>query len=516
MNELPETSGNKAILIYVYFGLLAVFTPIATSMGLGYLGILAAMAVAAVVLMLGKITVAVIKKKMANVSLSRRQWFEMLSGMPQQSSPRSQEVESTAQVVGEATPAPLPRETRSLAVTAQPEQDAQGRPARIIENNGLYLSDNFMPDVNTLFGQVLIAFGIRGYGKSNFLSVLCEELAPYHLPMLIVDTKDQYAPLAERTYLPRGYRAGSPDLRTDGEYIKLRTSDAYRFGKQIMENCFQVVLNMASYETKDEAALVLCELIRGMDDWAQDRPNGERIPVEVVVDEAGTWLPQEGSVSEVSKTTQHYLNRTFFGTVVNRGRSNGWGLALANQRVQGINKSVLQSPWKFLFFQTQKVDLEQYATFGLSALDVMSLGVSECYIFSPTVIGFRTFMRKQTSPSLGHTPGLEQLMGYRKQLRPIGMLTLHDGHELSVTPSVPDSEEQRVEQREKTPVVEISGLPVHSLSQEQQKVLTIFKEGTTSHREIATLTDISESKAYRILEQLDAAGFIQRRKLQVQ
>lgn len=53
----------------------------------------------------------------------------------------------------------------------------------------------------------------------------------------------------------------------------------------------------------------------------------------------------------------------------------------------------------------------------------------------------------------------------------------------------------------------------HVLSSKQQQGLDLYANGKTSHREIAAIMHISESEAYRILVQLDAFGYIQRRKL---
>ena len=232
-------------------------------------------------------------------------------------------------------------------------------------------------------------------------------------------------------------------------------------------------------------------------------PNKERIPVFLYMDEAPKWLPQDSRESVVAKATQHYLYKTFFGTVVNRGGKQGWGAVFAAQRIQHLHKAVLQAPWKFLFYQTQKVDLEQYKTYGLRPEDVTTLQRGECYIFSPSVIGFRAFIRERTSPHLGNTPGLEALLAHRQQLKPVEALMFGRAVDMA-------------SHEEPSPRQEREEAPEHSCSRrtlsEAARGLNLYNAGTTAHREIAAMMHISESEAYRILVQLDTAGYIQRRK----
>ncbi len=73
-----------------------------------------------------------------------------------------------------------------------------------IEPNGLPLAEVFRPSIHSILGQMVAVFGIRRAGKSNGVSVIVETLAPYLLPMLVCDTKDEYAGLVNPKYLPHG------------------------------------------------------------------------------------------------------------------------------------------------------------------------------------------------------------------------------------------------------------------------------------------------------------------------
>jgi hypothetical protein len=55
--------------------------------------------------------------------------------------------------------------------------------------------------------------------------------------------------------------------------------------------------------------------------------------------------------------------------------------------------------------------------------EVVSLRQGECFIFSPTVIGFRTILRQRHSPHLAHTPGLPHLAAHLRTVQPIEAVT---------------------------------------------------------------------------------------------
>src|SRR5205085_1061651 len=90
------------------------------------------------------------------------------------------------------------------------EEDEDELPDAIIEPSGLPLAPTFHPGIRAILGQMVAIFGVRRMGKSNAFSVILEALGPYELPMLVCDTKDEYAGLVDHKYLPHGYMAGAP------------------------------------------------------------------------------------------------------------------------------------------------------------------------------------------------------------------------------------------------------------------------------------------------------------------
>jgi len=198
---------------------------------------------------------------------------------------------------------------------------------------------------------------------------------------------------------------------------------AYEFGKMVLNDALQVVLNLKSFASDDEAAMIMCEVIAGMNDWESSRPNLQRVPCMFMLEEANKWLPQNERECYVSKEVLAELQKAFFGTLVRRGGKRGLGLALTTQRIVELDKRALQTTWKFLFRQTEQVDIERYKALGLHGDAVQTLRQGECFVFSPGVIGFPMYMRQRHSRHLSHTPGLDQLQTHIRRVRPVDLIS---------------------------------------------------------------------------------------------
>jgi hypothetical protein len=308
--------------------------------------------------------------------------------------------------------------------------DDEELPDCIIEPNGMYLSDVYQPDINSFFAAIVLICGLRRTGKSNLVAVLIEELARVLAPLLIGDTDDECLQLANRKYMPRGFIACSVELyhelRAAGvmNAVAVDAEGAYEFGQSIARDVKQVVLAMKSFESDDDAALILAEMIEGINDWEQSQPNRDRVPCTVVLDEASKWLPQAQNETIIQdKTIYQELQQSIFGTTVRRGGKRGIGMVLVTHRIAELDKRAMQSDWKFLFRQDQEIDMKRYEFFGLDRSDVFSLRQGECFIFSPGVLGFRAMIRRRFSPHTAHTPGLEHLVRHLRRVQPIEYLS---------------------------------------------------------------------------------------------
>ena len=522
---------NKSVVsVVTFFLVMALIVPPAQKAHWGMQGIFVAMVAAALASYLIPLALGKLREKLSNSGIEKRELAGFLVGYIPESTvvesgndvrlARSGDVLSMLALNDdEQALVPLEYAGEDDEVGQEDEEDL---PDQIIEPHGLYLSDTFMPSVDSMLGQTLLFCGIRRAGKSNGMAVVAEELARYDVPLLLCDTEDEYGPLADHRYLPRGIMAGSLDLLHSAglpNYIAIDVNGAFEFGRILLEDSLQVVLSLKSFADDNEAALIMCEIIAGMHAWESSRQNAQRVPVMVFLDEANKWLPQNERESYLSRDVQAELQKAIFGTMVRRGGKQGLGLALTTQRIVELDKRALQTTWKFLFQQTEQVDIERYRALGLNKDDVISLRRGECFVFSPQVIGFRMFMRERHSPHLAHTPGLAQLLAHRRGLRPIEYVTSRS-FTGQIESRQQEEQDEQVPTTETFPTTSILGSIAtrHTRQHEKlQRALKAYEAGHTSVRALAVALStegdtVSDSEAYRLLCQLDTQGFIKRAK----
>jgi hypothetical protein len=423
--DLGRIKGKRFFILLAYFLLMSVLMVPANAANLGMVGVVVAMAVAAAIMLILWLIIKGIRHKIKSFNLSKRQWLEMMSGY--QSEEETIEADGYA-VNGEIAPAQDSRYTSALvpaSPTALVPVGDDGLEESIIENEGAYLSDTFLPSIHRLIGQMLLIIGMRRSGKSNLLAVIIEELARYLLPIVLFDTEDEYSGLVDSQYMPNGVLVGSPDLLRENPRLRrfkaVDLENAYQFGRAIMDGCLQVVVVLKSYDD-ETAALVMVNMIKGINDWQNERENKDRVPVAAALDEAQVWLPQDLTESILTRETQYAVNNAWFQIVVARGGKRGFTPILATQRYSQINKKALQSLWKFLMFQSEETDLERYEKYHIPRKATLALRQGECFIFCPLCLGFQTMIRLRYSPHLGHTPGLEQLLKHRRRALPVEVI----------------------------------------------------------------------------------------------
>jgi hypothetical protein len=210
----------------------------------------------------------------------------------------------------------------------------------------LLLGKNFQPDVDLLLAEGLNAFGVPGSGKSNLVSLLCEQLGRFSLPQLIVDTEGEYRRLINA--LPHGIVA---------------TANRCPSGYDILNKGLQVVLDLSTWHSEEAAALALVQLMNELFKVAGEQlAAGEAVPCPIHLDEAGYWLPQ-GQVDYLSKDTRKALY-TVFQRLVNRGRKAGLVPFIYTQFISQINKDVIRRGGVLVLMrQTLDVDLRRYGEF---------------------------------------------------------------------------------------------------------------------------------------------------------
>jgi hypothetical protein len=287
-------------------------------------------------------------------------------------------------------------------------------------------------------------------------------------------------------------------------YVALDLNGAYSFGQAILRDVLQVVLHLKSFESDDEAAQIMTEIIYGMHDWQASRHNRERVPCTFILDEASKWLPQRLEESSIlDKEVLTLLQQALFGTVVRRGGKQGLGLILATQRIAELDKRALQSQWKFLFRQTEAIDIGLYTRLGLERDDVGTLQQGECFIFSPTVIGFRTLLRPRYSPHLAHTPGLSELASHLRRVRPLEVVTQHYAS-IEVSPTTTGHDEPQRQDAGSAPATP-TPLPVRNKPRtDLERGVEAYLDGATSQPKLAAALKISPWEARKLMPQVEA------------
>lgn len=380
-------------------------------------------------------------------------------------------------------------------------------PSEAVHEDCLNLSSTLRPHANRVLSNRVAILGIPGAGKSNTVAVFAEELGRFGEPLIIFDTENEYGPLCARPYFKRPFAA-------DANSVTLET--AFAFGQQIMEQGLQVVLNLDSYYDDDTAALVMIDVIRGIQAWEEALPNDDRVPCAIILDEAAVWLPQNAKESMLSKeedengsTTLDKLQKIFFSVVVRRGRKRGIGFILASQRSAEIDKRAISSAqWKFLLEQNMPNDLKVYHEFGVDKEIAQSLGNGQAFVLGPGAKGVHQ-MRKRSSPDNAKSPDLESL---RKRRYTEGLSKDHVQQktirEPLAEPMAPQIDPLPVRQ-----IVQYSSAkgPVRYVSEEERKIkkaLQYCQDGYGSVRKLETISGWSNGECRRIMKVLREQGLI--------
>ncbi len=232
--------------------------------------------------------------------------------------------------------------------TTTPSSSPEPRATLVMASDpgkALRLSPTFQPDVDLLTAEGVIAFGVKGSGKSNLLALLVEQLGRFLLPQLIMDTEREYQSLVP--LLPHGVMA---------------TADRCPSGSDIIDKGLQVILDLQSWPSDEAAALSVCHLIEELFTATTAITPQERVPCAIHLDEAAYWLPQE-AVSYLSKETRKALADAFH-KLASRGRKQGLTPLLYTQSISEVAKSAIrQAGIKVLMRQTLDVDLTRYCQY---------------------------------------------------------------------------------------------------------------------------------------------------------
>ncbi len=401
--------------IVAFFALMALMVPNAESRGLGMSGIFFAMVIAICVAVLVPLVFKLFGQRLEETGLTVKDLGGFMVGY----SGSSQIVDADAMgLVPYGYDAELADDDEEDF--EQVDQPVVDDIPVLIEPNGLQIAENFQPGVADACCKCISIFGKRRSGKSTLLAVYAEELGRYKFPFVFFDTEDEYESLADKRYLPFGALAGHLSMRDDLPdnvyFFPIDVEGAYNFGQTILDLGLQVIVNLKSFND-DDAAYLMHGIVHGIDDWQHARSTRQRVPAFVLLDEATKWMPQNQGEIKLSRQARAKIYDAFFDTVVRRGGKRGWGFITAFQKVAETDKRLLSADYKYAMRQTEKPDLDVCEWMGLDREEVMSLTPGEAFVFCPQVPGGMWIkVRESQSPHGGASPGLENLVTYRRHL----------------------------------------------------------------------------------------------------
>lgn len=271
---------------------------------------------------------------------------------------------------------------------------------RMIETAGTQCTIDLAPtlqmDLNELVGQQLAVFGMPGFGKTNAVALLCEQIAPYLAPMVIFDKEGDFASLVD--FFPRGV---------------LATADNCPSGRDILQRGLQVVYNLSSWSDDHVRSEVMVTIIYQLLDYVNSRPASERVPCVIMVDEAQYWLP-ENRGSHLKR--QEFLSlSTAFSTVGSTGRKRGFTPFYACPKISELSKSILY-PGMYMFFRaTLHTDVKRYMEYihssnltpaGLKK-NIESMPKGRAFIKLPNGRQRQVTLHMRESEHISHTPTVQ-------------------------------------------------------------------------------------------------------------
>lgn len=421
-------------------------------------------------------------------------------------------------VVQEALPTPRPG-TRAIApVQARavvPAQTLAMTNKRQWLNACLELARDFNPRHTQFIGRALTCIGQRGSGKSGFAAKVLEQIWKIPvIPGVCFDYKVDFASLVD--VLPNVRIGGAPGWaganRYPGKYWSISVKNAKAAGYEVRERGAQLVVELSSYASLDEAAQVMAAMVMGMFEWTKDHENAP--PALVLLDEAQQFLPQQINDSPiVDKTILAELFRAF-KSLNELGRSYGLTPMYFTQRAQRINKDVVGGSeiW-VLMKQTMPQDLSACDDLIGEKIDrarVTSFQPGEALVFESGQHFFVRFDERQ-SKHLNRTPTLEDAIAHYHNTSVPGKFTtlLEDVDDYPGQNDDDDIGFEEDEQHEPQPThAPVANAKKQEAAQEAallERGINAYLEGATSQPKLAAKLDITAWDARKLMPKIEAA-----------
>ena len=412
-------------------------------------------------------------------------------------------------VVQEALPTPQPG-TRAIApVQARavvPAQQLAMTNRKQWLNACLELAHDFNPRHTQFIGRGLTCIGQRGSGKSGFAAKVLEQVWKIPvIPGVCFDYKVDFATLAD--VLPNVRIGGAPGWaganRYPGKYWSITVKNAKLAGYEVRERGAQLVVQLSSYASLDEAAQVMSAIVMGMFEWTKDHENAP--PALVLLDEAQQFLPQQINDSPI--TDKAILSELFraFKSLNELGRSYGLTPMYFTQRAQRINKDVIGGTeiW-VLMRQTMKQDLDACDDLLGEKVDraqISSFNAGDALVFESGEHFFVHFDERQ-SKHLNRTPTLEDaITHYRNTSVPEKFTTLLEEDEEEYLGQHDDDDSDFAEEDEQEPQPTHAPVQVARKTDLQRVVEVVNAQPLLSYREIGELVGFGKDKVASLVKE---------------
>lgn len=225
----------------------------------------------------------------------------------------------------------------------------------------------FDPNLNQLLGAGVILAGSQGSGKSVAVAVLAEQIGEREMSEVLFDMKREYASIL--SVVANGIIAGHPDAEQEfhgAQFYPLTEENATQFAAAVMEEGYQAVVDIPSFlecsgNDWNMVARIITAVLNGLMRWSIEQKRAEdRLPCLVGFDEAHIFFPQVAEMKSLfDQMVLNALNATAF-SMVNMGRSYGYTMLFATQRIANIAKwTIGNCQIKVIMKHSVDVDLER-------------------------------------------------------------------------------------------------------------------------------------------------------------
>jgi hypothetical protein len=290
----------------------------------------------------------------------------------------------------------------------------------------VHLADNLTIPINDIASKAIFIAGIRRSGKTTLGTRLAEELSQHYIPMFIPDLEGDW--LSATKFFPMGKIAAHPDAEEQYEDVGVEfepttVENADVVGFNILDEGMQLVLDMASYPSVDEACQVVINVIKGLFEWTNQNPK-KRVPCQVFLDEAQRFLPQTLSDSIIqSKQILQDLLKAYMDITAVGGKRGLAPVILSQRFAQTNNKIIAQSEIFFLLRQTMDNDLARCMEYVKKTTAtperIAALRKGEGVYIAATGEQLVTrFLQRQSSGDRSHTPTAEAAQRYAQERQP--------------------------------------------------------------------------------------------------